>query len=126
MIKSNQLAVLRSFNVFWNRLKNQNKKMSTTSSSSQERPDPEVSNDPKFKLTFNNETIHSLPLDPVKENYVRSVSGACFSSVNPTPVKDPKVIVVSRLVLKKFSCLRNFRVFGNFVIHEFCSVDFMS
>lgn len=122
MIKSNQLAVLRSFKVLWNRLKNQNKTMS----SSQELSGPEVSKDPRFKLTFNNETIHSLPFDPVKENYVRSVSGACFSSVNPTPVKDPKVIVVSRLVLTKFRVSENFvfpeiSLLTNFFVgsHEF-------
>lgn len=36
-------------------------------------------------------------MDPVKENYVRrSVKGACFSLVDPTPVTNPKLVALSR------------------------------
>jgi hypothetical protein len=34
------------------------------------------------ELKFDNLALKTLPIDPVEENYVRSVSGACFSKVN--------------------------------------------
>jgi hypothetical protein len=34
------------------------------------------------KIKFDNLALKTLPIDPVEENYVRSVSGACFSKVN--------------------------------------------
>ena len=34
-------------------------------------------------LNFDNLALKSLPLDPVAENYVREVRGACFSKVRP-------------------------------------------
>jgi len=33
-------------------------------------------------IRFDNLALRVLPIDPVEENYVRSVSGACFSKVN--------------------------------------------
>ncbi len=33
-------------------------------------------------LKFDNLALRSLPLDSIKENYVRQVSNACFSKVN--------------------------------------------
>lgn len=33
-------------------------------------------------IQFDNLALRTLPIDPVEENYVRSVSGACFSRVN--------------------------------------------
>jgi hypothetical protein len=33
-------------------------------------------------IRFDNLALRTLPIDPVEENYVRSVSGACFSRVN--------------------------------------------
>jgi len=33
-------------------------------------------------LKFDNLALRTLPIDPVEDNYVRSVSGACFSRVN--------------------------------------------
>ncbi len=45
-----------------------------------------------MKLTLN-DTFHTgLPLDPIQENYIRQVTNACLSNVNPTPCKDPKII----------------------------------
>jgi hypothetical protein len=32
-------------------------------------------------IRFDNLALRVLPIDPVEENYVRSVSGACFSKV---------------------------------------------
>lgn len=44
-------------------------------------------------LHFDNSALKSLPLDPVKENFVRrNVRGACFSLVDPTPVSNPKCV----------------------------------
>lgn len=34
------------------------------------------------QIKFDNLALRTLPIDPVEENYVRSVSGACFSKVN--------------------------------------------
>lgn len=33
-------------------------------------------------LNFDNLALRSLPIDPVAENYVREVRGACFSKVS--------------------------------------------
>ncbi|XP_019864467.1 PREDICTED: selenoprotein O-like [Amphimedon queenslandica] len=46
-------------------------------------------------LQFDNRVLKSLPVDEEKENYVRSVSGACYSLVNPTPVKNPQLVSAS-------------------------------
>eukprot|EP01091_Cochliopodium_minus_P015069 TRINITY_DN5264_c0_g3_i1.p1 TRINITY_DN5264_c0_g3~~TRINITY_DN5264_c0_g3_i1.p1 ORF type:complete len:617 (-),score=206.72 TRINITY_DN5264_c0_g3_i1:54-1904(-) len=45
-----------------------------------------------LKLNFDNSVIKNLPIDPIKENYVRKVKGSCFSLVNTTPVKDPVMV----------------------------------
>lgn len=50
-------------------------------------------------LKFDNRTINQLPIDSVKENYVRTVNGACFSRVTPTPVDNPKLVVYSPTAL---------------------------
>jgi hypothetical protein len=34
-------------------------------------------------VKFDNLALRTLPIDSVEENYVRSVSGACFSRVKP-------------------------------------------
>jgi len=47
-------------------------------------------------LHFDNSALRSLPIDPVKENYVRrQVKGTCFSYVEPTPVTNPKLVAAS-------------------------------
>eukprot|EP00026_Physarum_polycephalum_P003847 Phypoly_transcript_03863.p1 GENE.Phypoly_transcript_03863~~Phypoly_transcript_03863.p1 ORF type:complete len:736 (+),score=121.16 Phypoly_transcript_03863:278-2209(+) len=44
-------------------------------------------------LPFDNTALHTLPIDPIKENYVRrSVKGACFSLVEPTPIENPRLV----------------------------------
>lgn len=50
-------------------------------------------------LKFDNRAINRLPIDSVKDNYVRTVNGACFSKVNPTPVENPKLVAYSRSAL---------------------------
>lgn len=50
-------------------------------------------------LKFDNLALRSLPIDSVADNYVRSVAGACFSKVKPTPVDKPSVVVVSQAAL---------------------------
>ncbi|KAG8182258.1 hypothetical protein JTE90_024191 [Oedothorax gibbosus] len=50
-------------------------------------------------LKFDNRAINRLPIDSVQENYVRTVNGACFSKVSPTPVENPKLVAHSRSAL---------------------------
>ena len=46
-------------------------------------------------LNFDNQCLKRLPIDPEGRNYVRTVSGACFSRVKPTPVERPAVVACS-------------------------------
>lgn len=47
------------------------------------------------RLQFDNVALRKLPLDPSTEPAVRQVRGACFSKVQPTPVKNPRFVSVS-------------------------------
>ena len=51
-------------------------------------------------LRFDNTALRKLPLDDVAENYTRSVPGAVFSRLEPTPIKDPVVVVASAPALE--------------------------
>ncbi len=44
------------------------------------------------ELLFDNRLVRELPADPIAENYRRQVSGAIYSLVNPTPVKNPQLV----------------------------------
>jgi uncharacterized protein YdiU (UPF0061 family) len=44
------------------------------------------------ELLFDNRLVRELPADPITENYRRQVSGAIYSLVNPTPVKNPQLV----------------------------------
>jgi uncharacterized protein YdiU (UPF0061 family) len=46
-------------------------------------------------LPFDNTFVRVLPADPEPENYRRTVHGACFSRVRPTPVPAPKLLAWS-------------------------------
>jgi uncharacterized protein YdiU (UPF0061 family) len=46
-------------------------------------------------LTFDNRFRHELPGDPEPRNFVRSVRGACWSDVLPTPVDAPRLLACS-------------------------------
>lgn len=46
-------------------------------------------------LRFDNRALRALPLDPSEENVPRSVPGACFSRVRPTPVQSPRLVAAS-------------------------------
>jgi len=46
-------------------------------------------------LNFDNKALRVLPLDTEKENFVRQVPNAIFSRVAPTPVLNPRTVVVS-------------------------------
>jgi serine/tyrosine/threonine adenylyltransferase len=46
-------------------------------------------------LNFTNLTIKSVPIDPESRNFVRTVRGAIFSRVEPTPIINPKVVITS-------------------------------
>ena len=42
-------------------------------------------------LNFDNSALRELPIDKEERNFVRrSVAGACYSKVTPTPVDNPK------------------------------------
>jgi serine/tyrosine/threonine adenylyltransferase len=43
-------------------------------------------------LIFSNRFTHSLPGDPIPENYSRQVLGALYSRVRPTPVSNPQLL----------------------------------
>ena len=49
-------------------------------------------------LTFDNRFVEQLPADTEVGNACRQVIGACYSHVKPTPVQDPKTIIVAREV----------------------------
>jgi len=52
-------------------------------------------------LNFDNTSLKELPLDKVRENYIRrAVKNACYSRVDLTPVKNPKVVAVSKEALE--------------------------
>jgi len=51
-----------------------------------------------MQLEFPNRAIQELPLDPSEENRTRQVFGACFSRVQPTPVKAPRTLAVAQEV----------------------------
>lgn len=54
-------------------------------------------------LPFDNTAVRTLPLDPVKENYVRrNVKGACFSRVDPTPIENPVLVCYCPSALQIF------------------------
>ena len=44
------------------------------------------------ELTFQDRFVRGLPADPVSQNRTRSVLGACFSHVDPTPVAAPRLL----------------------------------
>lgn len=44
------------------------------------------------ELQFDNRFVRHLPADPVSDNYPRSVASACYSFVNPTPVRAPQLV----------------------------------
>ena len=46
-------------------------------------------------IRFDNLALRTLPIDSVEENYVRSVSGACFSRVSSSDESDSRMISFS-------------------------------
>ena len=50
---------------------------------------------PLATLPFDNTFVRVLPADPETENFRRTVHGACFSRVQPTPVAAPKLLAWS-------------------------------
>lgn len=53
-------------------------------------------NSPLDRLNFDNRFLRELPGDPEPDNYRRQVYKACYSRVNPTPVKAPRLLAYSR------------------------------
>ena len=49
-------------------------------------------------LRFDNRFVRELPGDPEEGRHVRQVHGACYSRVEPTPVRAPKLLAWSREV----------------------------
>ncbi len=49
-------------------------------------------------LRFDNRFTRDLPADPDQRNRRRQVEGACYSRVDPTPVKAPRLVAYSREV----------------------------
>lgn len=44
------------------------------------------------QLSFDNRFVRELPADPIADNYRRQVPNACYSWVNPTPVRAPQLV----------------------------------
>ncbi|HWV15804.1 MAG TPA: YdiU family protein [Cellvibrio sp.] len=55
-----------------------------------------------FELAFANRFVRELPADPIGENYRRQVTGACYSFVNPTPVRAPQLVCAAADVATLF------------------------
>ena len=51
-------------------------------------------------LNFDNLALRTLPIDSEERNYVRTVAGACFSKVEPTPVENPETVAYSEDAFK--------------------------
>jgi len=51
-------------------------------------------------LPFDNLQLRALPMDKESRNFVREVKGACFSLVSPAPLSNPRLVCVSRDVLR--------------------------
>lgn len=49
---------------------------------------------------WKNSVLKELPIDPNENNVPRIVKNACFSKVKPTPVKNPKLVAVSKEALQ--------------------------
>ena len=47
------------------------------------------------QLQFDNRFLEELPGDPEPDNFVREVRGACYSRVQPTPVRSPTMVAFS-------------------------------
>ena len=46
-------------------------------------------------LNFDNSCLRCLPVESNMEIYSRTVAGACFSFVQPTPIDNPRLVMVS-------------------------------
>ena len=46
-------------------------------------------------LSIENDFVDSLPADPIRENYLRQVRGACYSYVEPSRAGQPRLLAVS-------------------------------
>ena len=55
------------------------------------------------KLNFNPRFVQQLPADPIKDNLRRQVTSACFSYVDPTPVRSPQLIAYSKEVAEQLA-----------------------
>ncbi|MCW9015351.1 MAG: protein adenylyltransferase SelO family protein, partial [Kangiellaceae bacterium] len=53
-------------------------------------------------FTFRNRFFESLPADPDTRVIPRQVYNACYSKVEPTPVKSPKLVAVSKEMAELF------------------------
>ena len=56
-------------------------------------------------LKFDNLVLKKLPVDKKNENFTRTVSGACFSLVKPTPVENPQTVLYSKPAMKLLDLL---------------------
>ncbi len=55
------------------------------------------------QLNFDNRFTRELPGDPEQENYRRRVKSACYSFVEPTPVKKPSLLAYSEDMLSQLN-----------------------
>lgn len=69
----------------------------------------------EIKLNFDNMILRRLPIDTEEDNYVRTVSNACFSRVKPSPLKDPELVVYSKSALELIDIPEEATKSGDFV-----------
>jgi len=60
-----------------------------------------------LELYFDNRFVCELPADAISENYRRQVTGACYSFVNPTPVRAPQLVCAANAVADLFDLSSN-------------------
>ena len=75
-------------------------------------------------LHFDNQTLRALPVEQVSDNPrqvepVRQVRGACFSPIQPEPVRSPKLVAAS-LPCTALLGLDASQVRLSLTIHVFC------
>ena len=54
------------------------------------------------QLQFDNRFIHELPADQTTGLHPRQVEQACYSTVTPTPVSEPKLVAYAKEVAALF------------------------
>ena len=71
--------------------------------------------------------LKSLPTDPIQDSRPRTVRGACFSRVIPTPVENPRLVTYEKDVLTMLGLegLTEDEIVDNFRLYETMLLNFL-